>query len=132
VGGSGHNTLIGGAGPSILIGGGGRDVLTAKAGAAILIAGTTDFDANAAALRALLTEWSRTDETYAQKVAHLSGGATGGKNGSYVLDDTTVHHVGGPSQLKGGMGRDWFFARLTGRRHDTLQHVKPGEMVTNI
>jgi phospholipase C len=132
VGGSGRDTLIGGAGPSILIGGGGRDHLQAGSGAAILIAGTTNFDANLKVLKTLEAEWSRTDETYAQKVAHLTGGATGGLNGSNVLDATTVHHHGGPSELKGGKATDLFFAHLTGRHKDDLDGLQPGETVINI
>src|SRR5262249_45902476 len=80
VGGPGRNTLIGGSGPTILIGGAGHDTLVTGDGAALIVAGTTKFDANAEALRSLLAEWSRTDETFAQKTAHLTGGATGGQN----------------------------------------------------
>ncbi len=132
VGGAGRDTLIGGTGPSILIGGGGRDELKAGAGAAILIAGITKFDANLAALKALSAEWARTDETFAQKVAHLNGGATGGKNGAFVLDTTTVHHSGGPSELIGTSATDWFFAHLTGRRKDDVDGFRAGDVLTGI
>src|SRR5262249_28086600 len=72
VGGSGDNVLTGGAGPSILIAGSGHDHLKTGSGAALLIAGTTRFDANVEAIRALEAEWSRTDETFAQKAADLT------------------------------------------------------------
>src|SRR5262249_12655848 len=60
VGGAGHDSLNGGTGRDILIGGTGRDILNGSEGAGtltgndddILIAGTTDYDANSAALLA--------------------------------------------------------------------------------
>jgi phospholipase C len=132
VGGEGDNTLTGGSGLGILIAGAGKSQLKAGSGGTILIAGTTDFDANIAALKSLEAEWSRTDETYAQKVAHLDGGATGGKNGPYILDETTVHHDGGPDDLTGGAGKNWFFAHLIGKKKDKIHGLKAGEIVTEI
>jgi hypothetical protein len=132
VGGSGDDDLLGGRGASILIAGTGHDWLRAGAGGSILIAGATAFDTNLAALDALLAEWARTDETYAQKVAHLDGGATGGKNGAFVLGSSTVRSAGGEDDLRGGPGLDWFFARLNGRRKDRLHGVRSGEVVTDI
>jgi phospholipase C len=132
VGGKGHNVIKGGSGPSILIGGAGADQLTAGSGSTILIAGTTNFDANLDALKALEAEWSRTDETFAQRMAHLNGGVTGGKNGSFILDATTVHDDGVVDDLTAGSGADWFFAHLTGRNKDKLHKLKAGDVVTNI
>jgi phospholipase C len=132
VGGSGHNTLVGGSGADILIGGSGSSTLKAGSGGAILIGGTFTLGADLTALQALEAEWSRTDETYAQKVAHLSGGATGGMNGSFVLDSTTVHHGKAADVLKGGKGPDWFFAHLVGHKKDKIEGMKSGEVVTEI
>jgi phospholipase C len=135
VGGSGHNELFGGAAADILIGGSGRSEIEAGRGAAILIAGTTRFDANLEALKLLEAEWSRSDETYQQKVAHLNGGATGGKNGSFILDETTVTHGKGGSELEGTEGnaaQNWFFARLTGKKKDEIEGLNPGEIITDI
>jgi Ca2+-binding RTX toxin-like protein len=133
VGGSGNNTLTGGSGLDILIAGDGRSKLTAGPAGAILIAGTTNFDANLDALKGLEAEWSRTDETYAQKLAHLNGGATGGKNGSFILDETTVDRDdAGPDDLTGGKGKDWFFAHLAGKKKDKIHGMMPGEIVTEI
>jgi Ca2+-binding RTX toxin-like protein len=129
VGGSGHNLLTGGSGPTILIAGSGQDVLKTGSGAALVVAGTTKFDANAEALRVVLAEWSRTDETFDQKVAHLTGEATGGKNvipnttQSIVLNATTVQSH--PSidiilrQNDTGV-QDLIFARLLGPAPDLI------------
>ncbi|HZY90888.1 MAG TPA: acid phosphatase [Gemmataceae bacterium] len=132
VGGAGRDVLVGGRGASILIGGAGNDLLVAGAGGSILIGGTTKYDANIAALKALEAEWSRTDETYLQRVTHLNGGATGGLNGAYLLNTSTVHDDGATDVLVGGKGMDWFFARLSGKKRDFLFGVKPGEIVTDV
>jgi phospholipase C len=129
VGGSGDNLLTGGSSPSILIGGSGHERLTTGSAAALLIAGTTEFDANAEALRALEAEWSRTDETFAQKLAHLDGGAPGGKNvlpnttQNIILDDTTVQSHGGRDVItrREDTGvQDLIFAHIVGRRKDRI------------
>jgi phospholipase C len=133
VGGAGNNKLTGGSGLDILIGGAGKSKLIAGPAGAILIAGTTNFDANLDALKALEAEWSRTDETYVQKVAHLDGGATGGRNGTLILDQTTVHRDdAGPDDLTGGTGMSWFFVHLLGRKRDRIHGLQPGEIVTEI
>jgi hypothetical protein len=112
VGGAGNDTLIGGDGRDILIGGLGSDTLLGGAGDDVLIGGTTAYDANYAALVALHAEWVRTDQTYAQRVAHLTDG--GGLNGGYRLYvgwlSRTVYDDGAANTLTGGDGLDWFFA----------------------
>src|SRR5262249_17878756 len=55
--------LESGTGLAVLIGGTGNDHLDAR-DASILLGGTTDFDANIATLRALLSEWSVNDGLY--------------------------------------------------------------------
>src|SRR5262249_54812383 len=79
VGGGGNDTLLGGSGNDILIGGLGSDTLNGNGGDDILIGGTTSYDANPAALCALLAEWGRTDASYSTRVNHLKNG--GGLNG---------------------------------------------------
>ena len=37
-----------------------------------------------------MAEWRRTDLGYAARIAHLSGSTSGGLNGSYVLNDSTL------------------------------------------
>jgi Ca2+-binding RTX toxin-like protein len=87
-GGTGTDTLFGGKGRSILNGGAGGDTLTGSTGDAVLIGGTTSYDANDAALLAILNEWNSTG-TYATRAGHVSGG-TGGLNGSYYFKLGTV------------------------------------------
>jgi phospholipase C len=134
VGGAGNNILTGGSGPTILIGGSGHEQLNGGSGAALLIAGTTPFDANLEVLKSLEAEWSRTDESYEEKVAHLNGGATGGQNGSYVLDNTTVQSHGGQDVLNHSTdgGQDLFFANLFGGQTDTVDGIVPGEILIDI
>jgi Ca2+-binding RTX toxin-like protein len=116
VGGSGSDRLLGGQGRDILIGGSGPSTLNAGSGGDILIGGTTSFDNNAAALAAVLAEWSRTDADYATRVAHLMGKMTGGLNHNsdssvfYYLNPSTVQNDGMVNNLYGGAGQDWFFA----------------------
>jgi Ca2+-binding RTX toxin-like protein len=115
VGGSGSDRLLGGQGRDILIGGSGPSTLNAGSGGDILIGGTTSFDNNAAALAAVLAEWSRTDADYATRVAHLMGTMTGGLNHNsdsttfYYLNSSTVQNDGMVNNLYGGAGQDWFF-----------------------
>jgi hypothetical protein len=65
VGDANPNVLIGGTRRNVLIGGGGGDTLDASGASSdnILIAGTTDFDTNPAALDAIFAEWTRTRGT---------------------------------------------------------------------
>jgi Ca2+-binding RTX toxin-like protein len=114
VGGPGRDVLIGGLGLSVLIGGGGSDLLLGR-GPAILIGGRTDYDANLAALEAVLAEWDRNDANYQDRVAHLLGSASGGRNGSVVLNATTVHADNASELLVGLTGLDWYFAGLSHR-----------------
>jgi phospholipase C len=129
VGGTGGVDLVGGAGPSILISGLASGTIKAGAGGAIEVAGSTTFDANLSALKALENEWSRTDVTYQQKVDHLDGQTTGGLNGPYFLNTSTVQHAGMFHMLLGGSALDWFFAHLP---FDLIMNQQPGEVVTNI
>jgi hypothetical protein len=134
VDGAGDNVLVGGFGPSILIGGAGHADIQGGAGAALQIAGTTEFDANQEALRALEAEWSRTDESYGTKVGHIEGGGTGSLNGTYVFNGTTVQSQGGQDSLthSTGSGMDLFFAHLFGDHTDTIYGLLTGEIVTEI
>lgn len=90
MGGAGSNSLTAGSGRDILIGGGGTDILTAGSGDDLLIAGSTAYNSNLSALLAQMAEWGRTDRTYSQRVQDLPGTASGGLNGSYLLNSQTV------------------------------------------
>ena len=58
VGGAGNDTLMAGSGRTILIGGEGQDTLRGSSSDDILIGGRTAYDANEAALLAILAEWT--------------------------------------------------------------------------
>ena len=111
IGGSATNVITGGSGRSLLIGGTGSATIKGGPADDLLIAGTTSFDSNHAALMSILAEWQRTDKTYAQRIADLKHG--GGLNGTTKLIwGTTVHDDDGADTLTGGPGLDWFFANL--------------------
>jgi hypothetical protein len=98
--------LQGGGGATVEVGGGGsvthleggRVLLIAGPGSAhveiksrrdaIVIGGSTRYDHNEAALRAIMAEWTR-PISYASRVKHLSSGA--GLNGTNVLNAANVH-----------------------------------------
>ena len=128
VGGTGTDRLIGGQGRDLLIGGSGASTLTTGSGGDVLIGGTTSYDNNAAALAAILAEWSRTDIDYATRIAHLTGSTSGGLNGGYLLNTSTVHGDGMVNNLYGGAGMDWYFAGIA----DVLFNRASGEVVTQV
>ena len=132
VGGPGNDEIEGGNGRNVLIGGLGHDHIKAGTRGDILIAGRTDHDANLAALREILAEWSRPDATYADRVAHLAGALSGGLNRASLLDPAHVHRAQGDAQLEGGGGRNWYFARPLPSGGDALQGRKDGESLQGI
>ena len=112
-GSGGHDVLLGGDDDDLLVGGSGRDLLIGGLGADrlvgnqdddILIAGFTAYDAHREALRAVLSEWTRTDISYENRVANLTNG--GGHNGNYCLDGATVGHDDSADVLTGNSGLD--------------------------
>jgi Ca2+-binding RTX toxin-like protein len=130
VGGPGAITLTGGTGRDILIGGGGPASLHAGTAEHILIGGSTSYDANMAALAALVAEWSRPDVAYADRVHALLQGGTGTSNGAFVLDDLTVTPQAGKSQLTGGTAQDWFWLSEKPKGPDTISGFTNGEVAT--
>jgi hypothetical protein len=144
-GGVANNILIGLAGNVTLKGGGGRDILIADPGACtldagsgddILIGGDTAYDSNIPALLSIMAEWGRTDADYATRVGQLLGTESGGLNGSYLLNTSTVSENGASDILNGGAGMDWFFAdNSTSKKDttkDTINNQTTGEVVTSI
>ncbi|MGA2258200.1 MAG: hypothetical protein ABSG53_26330, partial [Thermoguttaceae bacterium] len=142
-GGTGNDILTGGGGNDVLVGGGGIDVLTGGAGrnliiagsgptrifagtpgvasstsdGSILIAGTTAYDNNPAALYAIMQVWTST-ASYAQRIAALR---TGSSSAGYKLDTTTIKATTCVDQLFACLGYDWFWdlsgkSQLVGRR----------------
>jgi Ca2+-binding RTX toxin-like protein len=100
MGGAGKDQLWGGRGPGMLIGGPGTDSLRSWAGDNILIGSTTAYDANDAALMAILDLWKTTP--VADRVAALAAGA-------YPLTGQTVYKDWVTDSLFGGTGNDLFF-----------------------
>jgi uncharacterized delta-60 repeat protein len=123
IGGPGDDSLVAGAGRDILIGGGGADTLVGGAGEDILIGGATNYDANDAALNAIVSEWSRTDLNYAARVAHLRGTTTGGLNGTTDLTASTVPDDGAADVLQHGTGLDWYWVYA-----QDVYTLRPGEL----
>lgn len=131
-GGAGDDILTGGKDRDLLIGGAGRDQLNGQAGDDLLIAGSTDFDSYATALNALMSEWSPIDANYTTRISHLNGTATGGRNGSYLLNANTVHDDGVADTLYGQSGMDWFLTSGTGASADVVNDKAATEMVTTL
>jgi virginiamycin B lyase len=105
----GRNLIIGGTG--------GQTTLDSGTGQDIVIAGSTSYDSNQAALQALETYWSTNGGTFAQRVAALSSGISGG----YMLNTSTVtHHTNNADTIDLGSANDWLFWRMAGTGADTL------------
>jgi phospholipase C len=132
VGGVGNDHIEGGAAASILIGGAGSDHVEGQSGNDLIIGGSTFFDANLSALKALLAEWTRTDIAYVDKVAQITGAASGGKNGAYVLNSSTVFDDGSHDELDGASAANLYFAHLTGAKKDKIGDLGPDEIVIEI
>ena len=89
-----------------------------------------------------MTEWSRADESFAQRVANLQNSAVGSinPNGSYTagyyLTIATAHDDAAGNQLDGGSELDWFFANLDGVGNggvkDKASKLKTNEILTKI
>ena len=143
-GGPGDDRLFGGRGPDLLLGGLGDDRLNGKRGRDILIGGDgmdrlfgrKDDDIlvggsyaesnNVAALSALLAEWTRTDQTYNNRIANLLNGT--GLNGGFVLNDTTVTDDALEHRLNGNRDLDWLLANPV---TDKIS-IKTAEVLTTI
>ncbi len=108
VGDASPHVFIGGTGRNIIIGGAGPDQITGGAGDNILIGSTTAWDANPAALQAIMQEWTSLALNFDQRVNALRKGITvGGKN--YAFNTSTVMKDNSPDSLVGGPGQNWFF-----------------------
>lgn len=114
LGNDGDDTLLGGYGRDFLIGGFGADSLSGGYGEDILANGglaptSSVFDA---AFAAIVAEWTRTDLTYAARIANLKNG--GGLNGTNLLDAAMLLDDAFVDTLSGGPNLDWFFAATGG------------------
>jgi hypothetical protein len=136
LGGDGDDLLVGGGGRDLLVGGIGRDRMVGNADDDILIAGTTDFDANEQALCDIMKEWTRSDATYAQRVSHLRGDSGEGLNGSTKLifdgPAATVHDDHAEDILTGSSGQDWFLLNSDGGIKDRVTDLHALEFANDI
>ena len=105
-----------------MIGGTGADRIVGNEADDILIAGNTSFDANSAALSAILAEWT-SNNGYSTRVNNLRKG--GGANGAFTLDSTTVVDDGTSDTLWGQGDQDWF---LIGSR-DKIKDRAAAELI---
>jgi Ca2+-binding RTX toxin-like protein len=111
VGNAGNDTLNGGGGRDLMIGGQGADILDGGDDDDLEIGGPTSYDANVAALDAILNEWASA-KPYAIRINNLQtgGGLSGGNSLRAAKGPSqTVFDDGFPDTLTGGLGLDWFF-----------------------
>jgi uncharacterized delta-60 repeat protein len=126
-GGSGNNVLIGDSSGDVLVGGAGRnlligyggDRLVSNGGQDLLIAGSTSYDANEAALAAILAEWASAD-SLAARIANLTDNTASSLfsanrlNGNYFLlnsgPNQTVYSESSADTITAGSGPDLIFA----------------------
>ena len=127
VGGDGDDMVVGGAGRDLLIGGTGVDKLVGDSDDDILIGAVYGGSGDRSTLAAVMAEWGRTDQTYAQRVNHLQTGS-GGLNGSHVLvPGLTVTDDNVEDKLTGDSGLDWFFANADGVVKDKITDLSGSE-----
>jgi hypothetical protein len=126
VGGSGSNFLTG-TGRSLLIGGTGPSSLSGGSSDTLMIAGSTSYDLQDAALEAILDEWDRTDLGFYARVADLEYGT--GLNGSDVLTLATVKSNDTANTItSNASGQSWIFARTS----DTIIGKKSTDLVVTL
>ncbi|MBX3415675.1 MAG: putative Ig domain-containing protein [Pirellulales bacterium] len=127
-GGSGRDSISGGAGRDVLLGGLGLDTLKGEADEDLLVADTTTFALNAAALLAIHTEWT-SNNSYEDRIAHLTGTAGGANGTTYLQPGTTLFDDGEIDTLTGGAtDLDWYLYSLL---EDILNDHEPGETQTD-
>jgi len=113
-------------------GGLGSDALVAGSGQDVLIAGTTAYDNNPLALKAVMAEWTSSRD-FATRVAQLQGRLAGGLNGSYVLTGNTVLDDNAIDLLLAGPGRDWLFMNFQGTGlHDLALDAQLQDLLTDV
>lgn len=121
-----NDVLTGGGGRDLLIGGDGADKLNGASGDDMLVAGSTQFDSDESALAALMSEWSRTDAVYADRVSHITGQSQG-NNGTTVLSAATVSSDNFADVLTGSKNSDLFFANRDSKPMDKITDQGGGE-----
>lgn len=113
VGNAGNDSIIGGGGRDILIGGDGADDLSNRDGnpRTIYLPGiTSNFVSTPGSLKALRAEWTRTDNTDADRRANIING--GGLNGNIRLNSSTIFNDGDADTVRAGTGVDLIYLEV--------------------
>jgi Ca2+-binding RTX toxin-like protein len=117
LGGAGNDLLLGGTGRDLMIGGAGADQLVGNGGDDLMIGGTTAFDADDPALKAVVAEW-RSGHDFATRIANLSGNSSSSGFESRLNEDyfliplQTAFADGAIDILTGSSGSDWYIVDL--------------------
>ncbi|MBN2292102.1 MAG: hypothetical protein JXM70_06735 [Pirellulales bacterium] len=144
VGGNGLDLLVGGPGRDLLIGGRDCDRIVGNRDDDILISGYSVFDANDAALMAIMAEWT-SGRDYGTRIDNLRGVGSGDReNGDFFLigqnsdafdPAATILDDDARDVLTGGSGLDWFLANYNhddeGRR-DRITDLSSSEFANDI
>ena len=78
-----------------------------------MIGGVYSLSSNIVALNAIMTEWARTDISYAARIDHILGVTTGGLNGTYFFNNTTLSNDNNLIDVvTGGNDQDWFIKNI--------------------
>jgi uncharacterized repeat protein (TIGR01451 family) len=121
VGGPGTNYISGGSGRNLLIGGGGGNgglnYIMGTTGDNIEISGTTSYDANQAALCAIVKEWDSGD-SYSVRVQKITQTGLNVNGSTVVLNSSTIQQAAAREYLFGGSGQNLYFANETGSVFD--------------
>ena len=137
LGGAGFDVLMGRGGRDLIIGGTGSDFIVGNSGEDILVAGTTAFDANAAARDAIMAEWTSSRD-YTTRVENITNSGSGidfddRLNGDVFLIasgvDATVFDDEATDLLIGGRGLDLYFANLDGGVEDIAIGLRNSEIL---
>jgi Ca2+-binding RTX toxin-like protein len=129
LGGAGNDNLTGGSGNNIVIGGQGADAVHGG-GNDILTGESTALDTNLAALLGLMAEWRNTAASPLTRARHLSGSLSGGLNGPYVLNGSTVTKDASIDQLFDNSGSNWFVYTGSGSLADVVKDLASGDVLS--
>ena len=108
------------------------DSINGGAGDDLILAGSTAFDGNQAALRAIFAEWNST-RVYTTRVNNILGTGSGTRlNGSYFLSSANVFDDGKVDSITGGAGQEWFLSNSDFNWLDVISDKVTGETVTDL
>lgn len=108
-GGGGDDAVNGGFDGDLLVGGGGTDTLNAGFGGDILIGGSASL--SDAALVLILQEFT-SGRSYAERTDNIRNGTGPILGGVALIPGVNIVDDNNSDTLRGGFGRDWYFAEL--------------------